>query len=80
DPLALETKATPVEESTCVLESMFGEGYVATDVFSDFVICAGRLTCLVWFLGVTATRFVPRSVILRQELVEQHQPVVVQGQ
>nr|GFA77745.1 hypothetical protein [Tanacetum cinerariifolium] len=41
DPLALETKATPVEESTGVLESMFGE-------------------------GVTATRFVPRSVILGQ--------------
>nr|GFC27494.1 hypothetical protein [Tanacetum cinerariifolium] len=48
-------KATPVEESTGVLDSMFGE-------------------------GVTATRFVPRSVILGQELVEQHQPVVVQGQ
>nr|GEZ97090.1 retrovirus-related Pol polyprotein from transposon TNT 1-94 [Tanacetum cinerariifolium] len=40
DPLALETKATPVEESTGVLESMFGEGDVATNVFSDFVICA----------------------------------------
>nr|GFC62579.1 hypothetical protein [Tanacetum cinerariifolium] len=55
DPLALETKATPVEESTCVLESMFGEGDVPTDGFSDFVVCGVRLACLVWFLGVTAT-------------------------
>nr|GFD23782.1 hypothetical protein [Tanacetum cinerariifolium] len=30
--------------------------------------------------GVTATRFVPRLVILGQELVEQHLLVVVQGQ
>nr|GEW01488.1 hypothetical protein [Tanacetum cinerariifolium] len=30
DPLALETKATPVEESTGVLESMFDEGVIAT--------------------------------------------------
>nr|GFD39755.1 hypothetical protein [Tanacetum cinerariifolium] len=39
DPLALETKATPVEESTGVLKSMFGEGDVPTDGFFDFVIC-----------------------------------------
>nr|GEY90747.1 hypothetical protein [Tanacetum cinerariifolium] len=35
-----KTKAIPVEESTGVLESMFGEGDMATYVFSDFVICA----------------------------------------
>nr|GFC49530.1 hypothetical protein [Tanacetum cinerariifolium] len=46
DPLALETKVTPVEEST----------------------------------GVTATSFVRRLVMQGQELVEQHQPVVMQGQ
>nr|GEW04241.1 reverse transcriptase domain-containing protein [Tanacetum cinerariifolium] len=44
---------------------MFGEGDVTTDVFSDFVICAVRLTCLVWFLGVTATRPVSYTFGLR---------------
>nr|GEX36657.1 reverse transcriptase domain-containing protein [Tanacetum cinerariifolium] len=39
DSLALEAKATPVEESTGVLESMFSEVVVATDGFADFVIC-----------------------------------------
>nr|GFC25771.1 hypothetical protein [Tanacetum cinerariifolium] len=66
DPLALKAKATPVEESTGVLESMFGEVEVATDDFLDFVICGVRLTCWFWFLGVTATGFVPSSVILGQ--------------
>nr|GEW44996.1 reverse transcriptase domain-containing protein [Tanacetum cinerariifolium] len=66
DPLALETKVTPVEESTCVLESIFAEGDVVTVVVSDLVICAVRLICLVLFLGVTTTSFVPRSVMQGQ--------------
>nr|GFC37755.1 hypothetical protein [Tanacetum cinerariifolium] len=37
---ALETKVTPVEESTSVLESMFAEGGVVTVVFPDLVICS----------------------------------------
>nr|GFD34786.1 hypothetical protein [Tanacetum cinerariifolium] len=42
DSLALEAKATTVEESTGVLDSMFSEVVVATDGFADFVICGGR--------------------------------------
>nr|GEU94872.1 putative ribonuclease H-like domain-containing protein [Tanacetum cinerariifolium] len=66
DSLALEAKATPVEESTGVLESMFGEVEVSTDGFSDFLICGVRLTYWFWFLGVTATGFVPSSMIIGQ--------------
>nr|GFB35079.1 hypothetical protein [Tanacetum cinerariifolium] len=64
--LALEAKATPVEESTGVLESMFSEVEVSIDGFADFVICGVRLTCWLWFFGVTATGFVPSSAILGQ--------------
>nr|GFD37779.1 hypothetical protein [Tanacetum cinerariifolium] len=39
DSLVLEAKATPVEESTGVLDSMFSEVVVATYGFADFVIC-----------------------------------------
>nr|GFA66290.1 hypothetical protein [Tanacetum cinerariifolium] len=63
---SLEAKATPVEESTGVLESMFSEVEVSTDGFADFVICEVRLICWFWFFGVTATGFVPSSVILGQ--------------
>nr|GFD31602.1 hypothetical protein [Tanacetum cinerariifolium] len=66
DSLALEAKATPVEESTSMLESMFSEVVMATDGFADFVICGALLICWFWFFGVTATVFVPSSVILGQ--------------
>nr|GFC95760.1 hypothetical protein [Tanacetum cinerariifolium] len=64
DSLALEAKATPVEESTGVSDSMFSEVVVATDGFADFVICGVLLICWFWFFGVTATGFVPSLVIL----------------
>nr|GEX61984.1 protein NLRC3 isoform X2 [Tanacetum cinerariifolium] len=45
---------------------MFAKGDGTTVVLSDLVICAVRLICLVLLIGVTGTRFVPRSVMLGQ--------------
>nr|GEY69786.1 integrase, catalytic region, zinc finger, CCHC-type, peptidase aspartic, catalytic [Tanacetum cinerariifolium] len=59
DPLALESKFTPVEESICVLETTFVEDVVLTVVFLDDGICLVNLIFLLLFFGVTAISLVP---------------------
>nr|GFC78129.1 hypothetical protein [Tanacetum cinerariifolium] len=56
DPLALESKFTPVEESTCVLETTFVEDVVLMGVF-DEGICSVNLIFLLLFFGVTLAEF-----------------------
>nr|GFB20094.1 hypothetical protein [Tanacetum cinerariifolium] len=66
DPPALESKFTPVEESTGVLESTFAEVVVLMDVFPDEGICSVNLIFLSLFYGVTAISLVPKSVMQGQ--------------
>nr|GEX09065.1 hypothetical protein [Tanacetum cinerariifolium] len=67
DPLALESKFTPVEESTGVLETTFVEVVVLTGVFPDEGICSVNLIYLLLFVGVTASSLVPKSLMQGQK-------------
>nr|GEX27855.1 integrase, catalytic region, zinc finger, CCHC-type, peptidase aspartic, catalytic [Tanacetum cinerariifolium] len=63
DPLALESKFTPVEERTGVLETTFVEDVVLTGVFPDEGICSVNLIFLLLFFGVTSISLVPKSLM-----------------
>ncbi|GJU04799.1 hypothetical protein Tco_1121229 [Tanacetum coccineum] len=62
DPLALVDCFTPVEDSTCLLETRFDEDVVF--VFPEDVTGSMNLTLLSLFFGVTATNFSPEFVVL----------------
>nr|GFA47921.1 hypothetical protein [Tanacetum cinerariifolium] len=66
DLLSLESKFTPVEESTGVLETMFMEDVVLTGVVPDRGICLVNLIFLSLFFGVTAISLVPKSLMQGQ--------------
>nr|GEV30178.1 retrovirus-related Pol polyprotein from transposon TNT 1-94 [Tanacetum cinerariifolium] len=61
-----ESKFTPVEESTCVLDTTFVEDVVLAGVFPDKGICSVNLIFLSLFFGVTTISLVPKSVMQRQ--------------
>nr|GEW22744.1 hypothetical protein [Tanacetum cinerariifolium] len=63
DLLALESKFTPVEESTGVLETTFVEDVVLTGVFPDEGLCSINLIFLLLFFGVTAISLVTKSLM-----------------
>nr|GEY67907.1 hypothetical protein [Tanacetum cinerariifolium] len=63
DPLALVSKFTPVEESTCLLETTFVEDVGLMGVFRDEGICYVNLIFLLLFTGVTAISLVPKSLM-----------------
>nr|GEW02114.1 hypothetical protein [Tanacetum cinerariifolium] len=69
DPLALVSKLTPVEESTCLLETMFVEDVVLMGVFFDEGICSVNLIFLLLFTGVTAISLVPKSLMQGQKFL-----------
>ncbi|GJY17046.1 hypothetical protein Tco_0388537 [Tanacetum coccineum] len=64
DPLALVDGLTPVEDNACLLETRFDEEVVF--VFPEDVTGSVNLTLLSLFLGVTATNFSPKLLILGQ--------------
>nr|GEZ64225.1 retrovirus-related Pol polyprotein from transposon TNT 1-94 [Tanacetum cinerariifolium] len=66
DPLALESKFTPVEESTCVLETTFVKDVVLTGVIPNEGICSVNLIFLSLFFGVTTISLVPKSLMQGQ--------------
>nr|GEU96215.1 hypothetical protein [Tanacetum cinerariifolium] len=66
DPLALESKFTPVEESTGVLKTMFVEDVVLAGVFPDKGICSVNLIVLSLFFRFTAISLVPKSLMQGQ--------------
>nr|GEV91497.1 FRIGIDA-like protein 3 [Tanacetum cinerariifolium] len=66
DPLALVSKFTPVEESTCMLETTFVEDVVLMGVFPDEGICSVNLIFLLLFTGVKAISLVPKSLMQGQ--------------
>nr|GEV28236.1 ribonuclease H-like domain-containing protein [Tanacetum cinerariifolium] len=66
--LALESKFTPVEESTGVLETTIVEDVVLTGMFPDKGICSVNLIFLSLFFRVTAISLVPKSLMQGQYL------------
>nr|GEW28060.1 hypothetical protein [Tanacetum cinerariifolium] len=69
DPLALESKFTPVEEISGVLETTFVEDVVLMGVFPDEGTCSVNLIFLVLFFGVIAISLVPKSLMHGQNVI-----------
>nr|GEU42016.1 hypothetical protein [Tanacetum cinerariifolium] len=66
DLLALVSKFTHVEESTCLLETTFVEDVVLKGLFPDEGICSVNLIVLLLFTGVMAISLVPKLLMQGQ--------------